>query len=550
MQNQNRGIFAMIENYIDMVLNVAAIYIAYFFTCLFRYPPIFPTEPITVIWILVIVIVGSFIYQAFNVYKMSVFAKSYHTLMRMFEANLTFFGFLAVIFAVLGPTGTKSFLIIWCTITFAVSCAFLAFKRKLILSIMKMLYKKQFILRKIIIIGDNTASAKDYVRQIEENPDYGGMVIGYVGDKISPEVGCDKLGSFSELEQILDKYKPTDAVFAIDAYDKRRLIRLVNLCDDKCVKVYFLPVIYGFFKSHKQLEQVGNIPIINIHSTPLDNRANAFIKRVIDIIGSAILIILTSPIMLVAAIGTRLSSPGPILFKQTRVGKLGKRFTMYKFRSMRVNDSSDSAWTTGTDSRKTRFGSFIRRTAIDELPQLFNVLFGSMSLVGPRPEIPKFVEEFKEVIPLYMVKHYVKPGMTGLAQVKGLRGDTSVEDRIHEDIAYIENWSLAMDIAILFKTPFKAFNKSEQYIETEIKEHPELYGDAPDGDMVEIIEALDTENSHEHTIDVSVTGDDTVQERYDKKYSEEESTEAELPLKDTEDAKNGDKPLGGGEENE
>jgi lipopolysaccharide/colanic/teichoic acid biosynthesis glycosyltransferase len=143
---------------------------------------------------------------------------------------------------------------------------------------------------------------------------------------------------------------------------------------------------------------------------------------------------------------------------------LGKTFTMLKFRSMVVNDSSDVAWSAPGDSRPTRFGSFIRRTAIDELPQLFNVLAGSMSLVGPRPEIPKFVNQFRETVPLYMIKHYVKPGVTGLAQIKGLRGDTSIEERIHEDIAYIEHWSLMLDIYILLKTPFKAFNKNERYV--------------------------------------------------------------------------------------
>ena len=134
---------------------------------------------------------------------------------------------------------------------------------------------------------------------------------------------------------------------------------------------------------------------------------------------------------------------------------------------MRVNDESNKAWTTGDDPRKTKFGTFLRRTAIDELPQLFNVLSGSMSLVGPRPEIPVFVEHFKEIIPLYMVKHYVKPGITGLAQIKGFRGDTSIEARIHEDIEYIENWSLMLDISILLKTPLKAFNKTERYVASE-----------------------------------------------------------------------------------
>ena len=173
---------------------------------------------------------------------------------------------------------------------------------------------------------------------------------------------------------------------------------------------------------------------------------------------------LTLPIMIFAAIGVFISSPGPVLFKQKRVGKMGKIFTMYKFRSMRLNRDSNKAWSHKGDSRKTKFGAFIRSTAIDELPQLFNVLFGDMSLVGPRPEIPHFVEEFKQNIPLYMIKHYVKPGMTGLAQIKGLRGDTSVEKRIREDIEYIENWSLGLDFAILFATPFKAFNKNEIYV--------------------------------------------------------------------------------------
>ena len=205
------------------------------------------------------------------------------------------------------------------------------------------------------------------------------------------------------------------------------------------------------------------MPIINIHSTPLDNPANAFVKRAMDVLGSLALIIVTLPIMIFAAIGVFISSPGPVFFKQRRVGKMGRIFTMYKFRSMRLNRQSTKAWSHKGDPRKTKFGAFIRSTAIDELPQLFNVLFGDMSLVGPRPEIPHFVEEFKQTIPLYMVKHYVKPGMTGLAQVKGLRGDTSVEKRIREDIEYIENWTLSMDLAILFATPFKAFNKNEIY---------------------------------------------------------------------------------------
>ena len=236
------------------------------------------------------------------------------------------------------------------------------------------------------------------------------------------------------------------------------------------------PVIFGlmfclvlsvffvvFFKDIKQIEQIGTVPLVNAHANPLNSLGNELIKRTMDIIGSILLIILSSPLMLTVALIIKLTSPGPVFFRQTRIGKMGKPFTMLKFRSMPVDAESEEEWTAEGDYRPTKFGSFIRRTAIDELPQFFNVLKGDMSLVGPRPEIPKYVEEFRETIPLYMIKHYVKPGVTGLAQIKGLRGDTSVEERIQKDISYIENWNIWLDIWILLQTPFKAFNKYERY---------------------------------------------------------------------------------------
>ena len=168
--------------------------------------------------------------------------------------------------------------------------------------------------------------------------------------------------------------------------------------------------------------------------------------------------------MIVAAIGVRLSSKGPIIFKQERVGKNNKTFTMYKFRSMRVNNEEQTGWTTPEDKRKTRFGTFMRKTGIDELPQFFNVLFGSMSIVGPRPELPAFVDKYSKTVPLYKVKHQVRPGITGLAQIYGFRGDTSIEGRIEMDIRYIEHWSLFNDIKIIVSTPFKMFNRNEKYV--------------------------------------------------------------------------------------
>jgi Undecaprenyl-phosphate glucose phosphotransferase len=535
MPNGNRNVFSALENYVDMLINVVSIYIAYFFTCLFltewltEMPAVSVNRPQIVIGILVTVIAASFAYQAFNMYKQSTFTKMGHGTLKIIRVNIVFFGALAVLVAMLGPAEGKTFMMVWIAMTTVVSSAFLAFKRRFVIRIKAMLYSKQYILRKVIIIGDNTASIKAYINEIAAAPQSGYMVLGYVGNKSADDVGCEKLGTFPELERVLDAEKPTDVVFAIDSYDKRHLIRLVNICDDRCIKVYFLPVIYGFFKSSKQIEQVGDLPIINIHTTPLDNKFNAAVKRLIDIVGSVALILLTAPVMLFAAIGTKISSPGPILFKQKRVGSMGKTFTMLKFRSMWVNTTSDSAWSKGVDARKTKFGNFIRRTAIDELPQLFNVLVGNMSLVGPRPEIPKFVNEFKKVIPLYMIKHYVKPGMTGLAQIKGLRGDTSVEDRIHEDIAYIENWTLLLDLYILFKTPFKAFNKNEKYVEKEVRENPALYGIVdPSPELCEIENAISAELS--------------AMEAADKASSECAAAEKEEKL--TAEAQEGEAPQG------
>ena len=158
--------------------------------------------------------------------------------------------------------------------------------------------------------------------------------------------------------------------------------------------------------------------------------------------------------MLACAIGVKLSSPGPVFFKQERVGRGKQKFYMYKFRSMRMNTTQDTGWSSDHDDRKTKFGAFLRKFSLDEFPQFFNVLIGDMSLVGPRPEVPYYVEQFKDEVPLYMVKHQVRPGITGWAQVNGFRGDTSIKGRIEHDVYYIEHWSILLDIKILLMTLF------------------------------------------------------------------------------------------------
>lgn len=334
-------------------------------------------------------------------------------------------------------------------------------KRFILRQALSNLRKKGLNLKHVLIVGSGE-TAREYLAVIKSNRNYGYNYVGYVSNSNTFE--GEKLGNYSDLLDVLYKYKFDEVICALDICDAKYLEKVVSNCEHSGTKISIIPFCYKYIPSQPYIDQIGSLPIINIRRIPLDNMGNAFMKRSMDIIGSLLLIILTSPIMLVTSIIIKLTSKGPIIFKQKRVGLNKEIFTMYKFRSMKVNSEENTGWTTNNDPRKTKFGSFIRKFSIDELPQFFNVLKGDMSLVGPRPELPHFVDEFKDEIPLYMVKHQVKPGITGLAQVNGYRGDTSIKKRIEYDIHYIENWSILLDISILFKTAFKGLKNNEQII--------------------------------------------------------------------------------------
>ena len=357
------------------------------------------------------------------------------------------------------------FVLIWISTATVISALLTSVRYLLSMRIKRFFEYKSYKLRRILLVIGSSDNAIRFIRELESDNSSSDMIIGYVSDTDHRLEGYERLGNLDELSSVIEKHRPTDAVFAKGADGNDIFSNLVHICEDRCIGVYLIPDTQGFLRSRRQLEIYGSLPIINIHATPLDKPFYAFLKRATDIAVAVLLIALTLPIMIFAAIGVKLSSPGPILFKQIRVGQRGRTFTILKFRSMRVNSISDVSWSSGKDSRKTRFGNFIRRTAIDELPQLFNVLAGSMSLVGPRPELPRFVNEFRQTLPLYMLKHKVKPGITGLAQIRGFRGDTSLDDRIGADIEYIENWSLMLDIKILLRTPFRMINTSERATE-------------------------------------------------------------------------------------
>ncbi len=313
--------------------------------------------------------------------------------------------------------------------------------------------------RHIILVGSGRL-AQQYTRDVSNNPHLGLVIDGYVGLKDSKDVGRH-LGKVERIGSILERYTPDQVIVALEPDETGYIKAVLEAVEKEGIPVSMVPFYSEFYPSHPTFESFGKTKLVNLRATPLDNIALSALKRIIDFVGSGILILLLSPLMLVTAIGVKLSSQGPVFFRQERIGKDKKQFTMLKFRSMRVNSEEATGWSTEKDPRRTKFGSFIRKYSIDELPQLFNVFMGDMSLVGPRPEVPYYVYQFKETVPRYLVRQQIRPGMTGWAQVHGLRGDTSIEARVEYDIWYIENWSLWLDIRILFLTLLGGFINSE-----------------------------------------------------------------------------------------
>jgi putative colanic acid biosynthesis UDP-glucose lipid carrier transferase len=245
---------------------------------------------------------------------------------------------------------------------------------------------------------------------------------------------------------------------------EQRIKEVLNALADSTITVKFIPDCFTFDLLHSHITDIGGIPIISVYDSPLNTSTNKLIKRTEDIILSVFILIVISPLLLAIAIGVKITSKGPALFKQKRVGWNGKLFTMYKFRSMPVNTEHEQvAWGEAKSKTTTKFGAWIRKTSLDELPQFFNTFRGDMSIVGPRPEREVFVEQFRKEIPRYMQKHMVKAGITGWAQVNGWRGDTSLEKRVEFDLFYIDHWSLWLDIKIILLTIVKGFINKNAY---------------------------------------------------------------------------------------
>ncbi len=352
-------------------------------------------------------------------------------------------------------------------IFYGISIVCAAISRFAVRSSLRYFRRKGYNLKYILLVGYSRA-AEEYIRRINQNPQWGYIVCGILDDDVPAGTlyqGVKVLGRIDNIHVILPENKLDEIAITLPLKNYSRFAEIVSICEKSGVHTKFIPDYNSLIPSKPYTEDLMGLPVINIRHVPLTNTGNIIIKRTVDIIGSLIGIILTSPILLLCAVFVKCSSKGPVIFKQERVGLHNKPFYMYKFRSMELQKASEEekAWTVRGDPRVTGVGKILRRTSLDELPQLFNILKGDMSLVGPRPERPLFVEKFKEEIPRYMVKHQVRPGLTGWAQVNGYRGDTSIRKRIEYDIYYIENWTLVFDIKIIFLTFFTGFINKNAY---------------------------------------------------------------------------------------
>jgi len=321
-------------------------------------------------------------------------------------------------------------------------------------------------LRHVLVVGTGEP-ARMLLKKIRRHPDFGfrvhGLVAADTADVGRSQYDVPVLGVVSELPRLAEEHRAEIIYLALERREWEAEAEALGLLADSTAAVRLVPDLSQAFRLNATVEDFDGMPVVLVTESP-EQGWNAVVKRAFDLLCSGLGLLVLAPVLGILALLVKLDSPGPVFYTQERVGMNGRRFRMFKFRSMRVDaDRKGSAWTVKDDPRRTSLGGTLRRLSLDELPQLWNVFMGDMSLVGPRPEQPRFVEEFRGAIPRYMLRHHVKAGMTGWAQVNGLRGDTPLEDRIRYDLYYVQHWSIWFDLRILFLTVARVFRDASAY---------------------------------------------------------------------------------------
>ncbi|MFH1208535.1 MAG: sugar transferase [Candidatus Omnitrophota bacterium] len=339
------------------------------------------------------------------------------------------------------------------------SCVFISAGRYALIQwgYWRRMQKKDMIEVLIIGLNDNTRAL---IRWAKNNPHYGQRPIGVlapaVGDIGKLVENIPVVGLTEHWETFIQKLQPDQVVLLDESFSREKVTDLVATCEDAFIDFKMGADIHGLIASNVGVEYVSHLPLLGFRSLPLDDPWNRFLKRIFDLVVASVMALVFLPIGLIVAGLIALEGKGPVFYFQERVGRDGNVFRLIKFRTMKIDAEKETGpvWARPEDDRRTRTGEFLRRWNLDEFPQLLNVLSGEMSLVGPRPERPHFVDQFRESVPRYMTRHKAKSGLTGWAQVHGLRGDTSIEERIKYDLYYMENWSLLLDVEILVMTLF------------------------------------------------------------------------------------------------
>lgn len=332
-------------------------------------------------------------------------------------------------------------------------------------SLVGRLRKRGFAQQRMIIVGAGDLGQM-VLDRVKYAPELGYRVVGLLDDERTGRVdGVPILGKVDELPSLARSLQADEVIIGLEGETHQRILDIISACEDESVNVKVCPDAYQIITNNQLgIGDLGGVPLISVQDVGLRG-ANRVLKRIVDVVFSAAFLVLFSPVMMALALAVKLSSPGPVFYVQERVGLDGKPIQIIKFRSMRTDAEEETGpiWAKPDDPRRTRFGRFIRRFSIDEFPQFINVLIGDMSIVGPRPERPHFVEQFSQTIPRYMRRHREKAGLTGWAQVNGLRGDTPIEERTRYDLYYIENWSLLFDFKIMAKTVMAIFRDNNAY---------------------------------------------------------------------------------------
>lgn len=406
-------------------------------------------------------------YNIFNLYRPHRIKSLYDELFNLLKANsLGIFVFFAYLFIFRVVDYSRKVLILFFIITIILSFV----ERLFVRNVLRRLRENNKNLKHIIFVGYSNL-AIEYAKRIAQNRHWGYSIKGIFDNKTHAHYlslyknSVKVLGNYEQLEHYIENNNIDEIIITLALEEYSELEGIVSICEKQGIYARIIPDYYKVIPAKPYIEDIDGLPVISLRNIPLNDLMKRSLKRMIDIFGAMFGLIFLSPMFLVIALVIRIGSKGPVIYSQNRVGLNRKSFTMFKFRSMVMQEPSKEkkGWTVKDDPRVTRIGTFIRKTSLDEFPQLWNVLIGDMSLVGPRPERPQFVEKYREEIPKYMVKHQVRPGMTGWAQIHGLRGDTSIEKRIEYDLYYIENWSIKLEIEILALTFLKGFINKNAY---------------------------------------------------------------------------------------